>query len=446
MGHMAQNAVTMHEFEYLTPGEVQRPRCHPLTLDEFESVRAFIAKNCDPTSESPLELMRLCSPPGIGEAICALNYVGTIELDDGCQIEILPKVDIIDGDDDEIRNLFLRMVSSLGESVSFKALGATHLSSQHMALFDLFVAMFLDEASRLVREGLCSAYAESRSAECFVKGRIDFQRQIRDSQVHAEKIHTIHDEFVRDRPENRLVKTTIVHLRKISRSMENVRHASRLLPAFDGISLSHNIDADFEKCMQGRSTRCYYPLLEWCRIFLHNESFTTFQGRHVAWALLFPMERVFEAYVGQELRRVARVAYGRTVQKVDLQAQTQWLFDDHQVRLRPDVIVELSGGGRVVLDTKWKRISSCQDVSVADMYQMYAYGQRYREEGEDVQHVILLYPWHRGGPEPGELTRGRHTSPDGVQVDMFLVDLSHMCESMQLLLETVIGYCGGSPV
>ena len=70
-----------------------------------------------------------------------------------------------------------------------------------------------------------------------------------------------------------------------------------------------------------------------------------------------------------------------------------------------------------MLDTKWKRVSNTRDLSTADLYQMYAYGKRY------AVNVVLVYPWHEGAPCVGLAPGWRHESRDGVQVDVFFVDL-----------------------
>ena len=93
-----------------------------------------------------------------------------------------------------------------------------------------------------------------------------------------------------------------------------------------------------------------------------------------------------------------------------------------------------------MLDTKWKRVYGPKDLSVADMHQMYAYGQRFRADGESMQHVVLIYPWHEG-VDPGLTPEGRHVSSDGVQVDMFFFDLSNAAGSVSALLETIQHLC-----
>lgn len=45
-------------------------------------------------------------------------------------------------------------------------------------------------------------------------------------------------------------------------------------------------------------------LMQWSEVFLKNKSFATFSGNKSARALLFPMEKVFEAYVTKYMKKV----------------------------------------------------------------------------------------------------------------------------------------------
>ena len=85
---MALRHVVAREYEYLVPAELGRTNCHDVGADSFASLRDFALSNRE--GDSPLELMRLCSPRGIGEAIQLQNYVGVIELRDSLQVEVLP--------------------------------------------------------------------------------------------------------------------------------------------------------------------------------------------------------------------------------------------------------------------------------------------------------------------------------------------------------------------
>ncbi len=109
------NHIVVREFEYLTRYNRHRPNCHDLTNKQFDMLKDFVLQNLG-DDETPRELMHLCSPPGIGEAFQLRNYVGIIELADGLQIEILPKIDIAAGtaSDTDERSIFQKMLASLG--------------------------------------------------------------------------------------------------------------------------------------------------------------------------------------------------------------------------------------------------------------------------------------------------------------------------------------------
>lgn len=423
--------ITIREFEYLTASTVRRGDCKHVSERQFNALREFVLTNRE--GESPLELMRLCSPPRVGEAIQAQNYVGVIQLSDGLQIEVLPKIDMSSDSDCSDREVFLEMLRDLGGDVPFRPFDMAHVETSRLPLLEIFIAMFLADASDLVRRGLRSAYVIVESEERFVRGKIDFSRESRSNPAHAERFNVVYNEFLLDRAENRLIKTTLERLRRISRNSENVRAASRLLSAFDGVGTSRNVDADLARCVSDRSTMRYGTLIAWCRVFLKGQSFTMFRGQNVANALLFPMERVFEDYVGKMLRRIS-VPHG--LRQVELQAQTEWLFEGHKVSLRPDILCTCHDGRRVVLDTKWKRVYGARDVATSDMHQMYAYGQRYTTAGEKMQHVLLLYPWHEG-VKPGVMREERFVSKDNVQVDLFFVDLANARHSLRELAELI---------
>lgn len=429
---MAGRHVVAREYEFLVPADLGRTNCHAVGAESFAALREFALANRE--GDSPLELMRLCSPKGIGEAIQLQNYVGVVELRDGLQIEVLPKIDVAQGAGTDDREVFARMLEELGTDVSFRSFDRTGLTTGRAPLFEVFVSMFLDEAADLVRRGIRNAYVAVESEEKYVRGKIDFSREARKGAARAHMTNLVHDELLPDRPENRLVRAALLYLRRSSRDNENVRRVTQLLPAFEGVGRCVNVDADLARCVDDRSTRAYGMLIAWCRVFLRGESFTMFKGENVTTALLFPMERVFEDYVGRLLRRKA--SHNPRVERVQLQATGQWLFEGRRVSLRPDILCECGTGRRVVLDTKWKRVDGPRDLSVADMHQMYAYGQRYRADGEGMQHVILLYPWHEG-VLPGLMPEGRHVSSDGVQVDMFFFDLGDAARSTEALVGIV---------
>ena len=429
--------IKVREFDYLVPRvrpyTSQRGDCHEVGTQDFAALREFVLANQE--GDNPLNLMRLCSPPRIGEAIQLLNYVGVIDLKDGRRIEVRPKIDLAEGATLTEDEVFSRMLRELGGDNLFNTFDATMLDTSNMPLYEVFVTLFLDETALVVKRGIRSSYIAIENEERFVRGKIDFVREAKKNPARAEVLSVVHDELMHDTPENRLVKSTLDYLSRTSRDAGTVRRARQLLVAFDGVRMSANVEGDLVRCASGRSARLYENLIPWCQIFLRHESFTMFHGASVSVALLFPMERVFEDYVGHMLSR--RASRNGFIRRVRLQATGEYLFD-RKVRLQPDIVCMCANGRNVVFDTKWKRISSGHDLSVADMHQMYAYGQRYRAECEDTQHVVLIFPWNKS-VDPVKLERGlyadgRHVSKDGVQVDLFFFDLANARVSTEHLV------------
>lgn len=99
------------------------------------------------------------------------------------------------------------------------------------------------------------------------------------------------------------------------------------------------------------------------------------------------------------------------------------LFDipNRAFALRPDLVLEY-GGHTVVLDTKWKLLSDKVrnfGISQSDMYQMYAYGKKYK-----ANRIVLIYPY----TEDVSKTDISYTSEDSVKVDVIFLDLRNSDE------------------
>ncbi len=139
------------------------------------------------------------------------------------------------------------------------------------------------------------------------------------------------------------------------------------------------------------------------------------------------MEKVFERYVAVLLKkRLAPSGF-----EVSAQDQTHKLFSiPAKFQLRPDLVAR-SKTETVVMDTKWKRLSSDADVnygiSQSDMYQAYAYGKKYRAE-----HVYLVYPRNSAFATSSD-KRIVYGSGDGVKVEIVLLDLELRQECIEEL-------------
>lgn len=353
------------EFEKFRPEDDQ---------DLFNAVDAFTRENF-----AAVEFLKLGRDKK-GDFLQAQNYVGIIQTKSGDSLEILPKIHDNDNSSNEeavenSKKILLTMLKTL-KSHPFKNINIANLKSLNLPLLEIFISMFLDEVSKLIKIGIKSDYVELEDNLKFLKGKLKISEQIRKNIVHKERFYVCYQEFSTDRAENRLIKSTLEFLYRRSKSSRNQRLIREYLFIFEEISSSSDINADFSRLKLNRQTKHYEQALLWSKIFLQNRSFSPYRGSDVAFALLFDMNRLFESYVGNFIKK--------KLPNVILQHSEKHLVENPKsFRLRPDIFLE----SKFIADTKWKIIKSRDNISQADLYQLYSYGKKY-----ECGKLHLIYP------------------------------------------------------
>ncbi|WP_103604440.1 McrC family protein [Campylobacter concisus] len=316
-----------------------------------------------------------------GDFLQAQNYVGIIQTKSGDSLEILPKIHDNDNSNNEeavenSKRILLRMLKTL-KNHPFKNINIANLKSLNLPLLEIFISMFLDEVSKLIKIGIKSDYVELEDNLKFLKGKLKISEQIRKNIVHKERFYVCYQEFSIDRAENRLIKSALEFLYKRSKSSKNQQLIREYLFIFDEISSSSDINADFSRLKLNRQTKHYEQALLWSKIFLQNKSFSPYGGSEIAFALLFDMNRLFESYVGNFTKKKLPDAI--------LQHQGKYLIEEpkRDFWLKPDIFLK----DKFIADTKWKIVKSRDDISQADLYQLYAYGKKY-----ECGRLYLVYP------------------------------------------------------
>ncbi|MGL5052226.1 MAG: 5-methylcytosine restriction system specificity protein McrC [Cetobacterium sp.] len=103
----------------------------------------------------------------------------------------------------------------------------------------------------------------------------------------------------------------------------------------------------------------------------------------MAFALLFDMNKLFESYIGDYLRKKDEI---ENLKLQDRECHLAYVDRNGRFGLRPDIVIEKENE-IIVCDTKWKIMS--KEPSQEDMYQLYAYGTKY----EKCKKVYLIYPF-----------------------------------------------------
>ena len=358
---MKQSQLTITEFERI----YRRDICKK----DFDDIENFILKNSDENAP----FLRIASGVG-GKFIQARNYVGILQTKSGLTIEILPK--IADKNDAErSKAVFIKMLRTL-KNFPFKSSNLASLKTQNLPLLEIFISMFLCELEALVKKGIKSDYVALEENLNFLKGKLNINEQIKRNSVHKERFYVGYSEFLSDIKINRIIKTTLKFLYKKSNSSKNQQKIRELLFIFDEVLECEDYKNFFEKLIINRQVKHYEQTLLWCKIFLLGNSFTPHKGDDLALALLFDMNALFESYVGNFIKK--------KFSGIILQHSEKHLVEEPKsFKLRPDIFLK----GKFIADTKWKIVKSRDDISQADLYQLYAYGKKH-----ECDKLHLIYP------------------------------------------------------
>ena len=365
---MKQIQITLTEFEHIYQNDINKK--------DFGDIENFILKN----SNENAPFLRIASGVG-GKFIQARNYVGVLQTKSGLGIEILPK--IADKNNTErSKTVFIKMLRTL-KNFPFKSSNLANLKTQNLPLLEIFISMFLCELEALVKKGIKSDYVALEENLNFLKGKLNINEQIKRNSVHKERFYVGYSEFLNDIKINRIIKTTLKFLYKKSNSSKNQQKIREFLFMFDEVSTCDDYKNFFAKLIINRQVKHYEQTLLWCKIFLLGNSFTPHKGDDLAFALLFDMNKLFESYVGNFIKKKRA--------DVSLQHSAKHLVEDPKsFKLRPDIFLE----GKFIADTKWKIIRQDNKeneekykISQADLYQLYAYGKKY-----ECGKLYLIYP------------------------------------------------------
>ena len=321
--------------------------------------------------------------------LIAGNYVGIIETRNGTVLEILPKVDFAK-DIEETKQIFFNMLRDWREFKSLAQFNASHINAvRRFNMLEVFVHLFLNNLVLLTQRGLARHYQPVEDNQPYLRGRILFPQHIRENVANRARFYVGYDEFSANRPANRLIHSTIHKLMGSVRQPRNQQLLHQLRICFSDIPQSMHLESDWVQHRLDRSIQYYDEVMHWVGLFLFGHGLITFAGKYVNQTLLFPMWEVFEDFVAACFRR----------HQQQFSVREQWpreplaSIDGKGVfYMKPDISLMCGNKTVFILDTKWKRINGegsdpKHGISQADMYQLFAYGKKYR-----CKQVALVYP------------------------------------------------------
>ena len=354
-------------------------------------------------------------------------------------LEILPKIDGLD--EGATRKLLIHMLARvLDLKIATGAL--TQLGWQNHDLLEVLIRLFCDQLFAVVHRGLPRRYVPHESDLPALRGRLDVQRQFTVLAAIPQRLACRYDELSADIALNQILKAAVTRLHRIARSAESQRRLSELALVFADVRAVPVRNLPWDDVILDRTNSTWASLLSLAKLLLGERFQTTSLGSGEGFSLLFEMNTLFEEFIGRALQR-ALAGSGWTVH---LQGPRDHvlLSEDNALRFatKPDIVISDGQKVRLVIDTKWKRLTGPiedqkRGVGQADVYQMMAYSQVYR-----CDRVMLLYPHHEkvGGVEgrqTGHLIRGTEDARLSIAT-VSLSDLASLDDRLRRLVGSVI--------
>jgi 5-methylcytosine-specific restriction enzyme subunit McrC len=328
----------------------------------------------------------------------ATSFVGVIQTKN-LSIEILPKTYNKNSEIETQRYIFTEMLKPLLNINELQINRANLSTTKNKNIYEMFITLFVQSIDNLIHKGLKSQYIEKEDNQFFLKGKLKFNEHIKRNYIHKERFYVEFDEYMQDRVENRLLKSAISLLLRKTNDFENKKALRQQLFIFDEVQLSNNYNMDFKKTNIHRGMEYYKMPLRFAELFLRHKSFTSLRGKEDVFALLFPMEKVFESYMEFVLNNSKKNLGINSV--VPNGYSGDYLLGNgtcEMINQKPDYLLEMEDSSIIISDAKWKLFEmetnesqKCKDnerVNIAsnDAYQIFSYLHYY-----DARNTAYLF-------------------------------------------------------
>jgi len=167
---------------------------------------------------------------------------------------------------------------------------AAELRAINTPLHERVFNRFLNELTKLVRRGLRFDYQQIEAASRFVRGQLNRGRQSRQSPDLAAWFYIRHELDTPNRIENRLLKTALGYVLKITGDADNWRLVNELAHQLRDLEPYTQRFTDLPRWQTGRLMHSYIAIKRWCVLILEKLNPNFQKGSNQEVALLFRME------------------------------------------------------------------------------------------------------------------------------------------------------------
>ena len=314
------------------------------------------------------------SPSGIK----ANYHVGIIKYKT-FQLQILPKLIAEEENNEEqiLKNLIFML--SYTKKLDIKTTDNVNLSKSQNPFLEILIKEFANSLFEALKRLTPKNYVREEDNLNFLKGKIKFSENIRYNCVNQAKFYCEFDEFSENNILNQLFLYVATSLYEVSKNSENKRVLKLIIDYFAGVKIIRFDKFKCEKIRLTRNQKLFEKPFNLAKMFVENSSVDLSLNKFDSISFVWDMNKLFEEFIYQVLRKMEGVSV--TAQ------QKRHLLKHKEGFTRRDTKVDIMVNNKIVLDTKYKRFESLDDVKNADIFQVSTYCMLHAKN-----QAILLYP------------------------------------------------------
>lgn len=322
--------------------------------------------------------------------IRSTSWVGVVHLRN-LGIQVLPK----------LAGSHLGVLEMIEQTTGLDALcrssSVRDLNDQGSNLYDLFVLLLVEECERILRGGVLADYVEEEDSLPVLRGRLLFDRQLRQRYGQLDKLICRYDECHQDIPENQILAYALDHCGRRVRHPAIAKRVHQVGAIFREVCDWTSLD--FRRCWGDltyhRLNEPYRQAHNLARLVTLGAGVTNLYGRGSTecFAFLIDMNLLFERFVLRILQTVIRPCDVH-VRYQQAESSVVWdvLGNRPYRRVVPDFVLahNLTGRKLLAIDAKYKLYDDSK-VPPSDIYQAFIYAYAYGTFSE-LPKAILIYP------------------------------------------------------
>jgi 5-methylcytosine-specific restriction enzyme subunit McrC len=336
-------------------------------------------------------------------------WVGVLQVP-GLQLELLPKIEFSSKPpptaqpEEELGakrgRLNLLYMLELAGLTSFRGRGKAHLRVRRGTVNDQLLAQFLARLLEELRRGCDRTYFDEEDNLLTKRGRLLLSKHIARNSAQKHRFYCRFDTFGEQTQINSVLRAACERLARWSLPLALQNDVVEALAILDEVTPIADV-ASVPPLTFTRQNERFQDIYEFALLILYDQTPDPRAGNNQTFSLLFDMDKVFEGFVAQFIKRYVEPRIPGLVLHAQAKKHREYLFNpvdkntnSGALELKPDLLFHFNRPGApksevLVGDTKWKILDpkSGGRPSGDDFYQLYAYVRRL-----GCQSAFLLYP------------------------------------------------------